>query len=401
MDINRIAMLGNKDHGKSTLIGSLMLATHSASEARIKDAKEASKKIGVKFEPAFLLDSFYEEREGGLTIDTTRAQLRYKNKAFEFIDVPGHEELIKNMISGASYASAAILLVSAKNGEAISPQTKRHVYLANMLGIKKLVVAINKMDTVNYEKSKFDSLVKELDIEKLGYSNDNVAFVPISAYNNKNLISKAKEMKWYKGKPLLEELMALLKNKKQDRPEGMVALLQGSIELGSKKGIAAKVINGKMQKGSYFYAFEKDERYKIEELYAKGKQADVAKEGQNVIIYGKNLPDSGVIFEKESMIKPLKEVKARIFAVEDLPMPISIKIYGNAVKCNAMKIERIMDFEGKKSNGKNVKALEGADVVFSLKEPIAAMPFDIMPELGRLVIYKGDKFAGIGIVTQS
>ncbi len=401
MDIDRIAMLGNKDHGKSTLIGSLMLATHSASEARIKDAREASKKIGVKFEPAFLLDSFYEEREGGLTIDTTRAQLRYKNRAFEFIDVPGHEELIKNMISGASYASAAILLVSAKRGEAISPQTRRHVYLASMLGIKKLVVAINKMDTINYDKGKFDMLVKKLGIEKLGYDKDSVAFVPISAYSNKNLISKAKEMEWYKGKPLLEELMALLKNKKQEKPEGMVALLQGSMDLGNKNGIAAKIINGEMKKGSYFYAFGKGNKYKIDELYAKGRQAQAAKTGQNAVICGKGLPDSGVIFEKASMMNPSKEIKARVFAVEDVSLPISIRVSGNTVKCNAMKIESIMDFDSEEKKGKMIKALEGAEVTFSLEEPISAIPFDTISELGRLVLYKENRFAGIGIIIGS
>ncbi|EQD45119.1 translation elongation factor EF-1, subunit alpha, partial [mine drainage metagenome] len=143
MIVRRVTLLGHKDHGKSTLIGNLLISTKSVSEARVEDAKRTSIRLGRKFEPGFLLDSFEEEREGAMTIDTTRAQIKYRGSAFEFIDVPGHEELIKNMISGASYADSALLIVSAKKGEGITGQTRRHIFLAKMLGIERVVVAVN------------------------------------------------------------------------------------------------------------------------------------------------------------------------------------------------------------------------------------------------------------------
>ena len=134
--------MGEKDHGKSTLIGSLLIATGAATEHRINEAKKYSK--NGRFEPGYILDSFEEERAQEMTIDTTRAEMVYKGSLFEFIDVPGHLELIKNMMSGASHGEIAILMVSMKKGEGLQPQTKRHVYIANMLGIKGLIVAIKQ-----------------------------------------------------------------------------------------------------------------------------------------------------------------------------------------------------------------------------------------------------------------
>ena len=158
MEVKSITLLGDKDNGKSTTIGSMLILTKSVTEERVKEAKKISKELGRSFEPGFILDSFSEEREGGLTIDITRAQVAYKNHAFEFIDVPGHEEFIKNMISGASYASSALLIVSAKPQEGVKEQTKRHVFISRMLGIKNLVVAVNKMDAVKYKESAFKAI---------------------------------------------------------------------------------------------------------------------------------------------------------------------------------------------------------------------------------------------------
>src|SRR5271154_1586737 len=192
MDVTEVTLLGHKDHGKSTLIGNMLITTKSVSEQRINDAKKTSKKLGRNFEPGFILDSFEEEREGGLTIDTTRAQVLYKGNAFEFIDVPGHEELIKNMISGASNADFAVLMVSAKPDEGIRDQTFRHLYLAGMLGIKKILVAVNKMDKVGYEENRFDEIRSRIltFLIKTGFEKKNLYFVPISAYNAENLVSK-------------------------------------------------------------------------------------------------------------------------------------------------------------------------------------------------------------------
>ena len=138
MLVKRITLLGHKDHGKSTLIGNMLILTNRINPAKLQEAERTSAQIGTRFEPGYILDSFHEEREGGLTIDTTRTEkIPYNELAFEFIDVPGHEELIKNMISGASQADIAVLIVSAKADEGIREQTKRHLFVARMLGIRQ------------------------------------------------------------------------------------------------------------------------------------------------------------------------------------------------------------------------------------------------------------------------
>ncbi len=183
MKINRITLLGHKDHGKSTLIGNLLIKTNSVSEQRISEAKRISTELNKPFEPGFILDSFEEERREGLTIDTTRVQLKYKDAAFEFIDVPGHEELIKNMLSGASYADFALAVVSAASNEGIKDQTKRHIYIADLIGINRIVIAVNKMDKINYDEKRFNDIKNSLMhyFSKVGINKRNIIFIPISA----------------------------------------------------------------------------------------------------------------------------------------------------------------------------------------------------------------------------
>ena len=206
MNVRNITLLGHKDHGKSTLIGNLLILTNSVTQARIREAEKYSKRLHKNFEPAFILDSFHEERMEGLTIDITRVEIAYKDVAFSFIDVPGHEELIKNMISGASYASTALLLVSAQKDEGIRDQTKRHLFIAKMLGIDHLVVAVNKMDSVGYKKEQFDSIKEGMMefVKKIGFLDKDVSFVPVSARVGDNLVTKSAETKWYKGVSLIE-----------------------------------------------------------------------------------------------------------------------------------------------------------------------------------------------------
>ena len=200
-----LVVIGHKDHGKSTLIGRLLYDSKAILEQKLQEIQTELERSGKKeFEFAFLLDSLEEERKGGLTIDIIQTPFKSKKYAYTVIDCPGHREFIKKMLTGASQADAAVLVVSAKEG--IEAQTRQHAFLAKTLGITQLVVAINKMDQIGYQESVFAKTCQILDeiLKPMGFKR--VPNVPISALNGDNVFAKSKNMKWYNGLTLIDTL---------------------------------------------------------------------------------------------------------------------------------------------------------------------------------------------------
>ena len=209
METVHVTLLGHKDHGKSTLLGRLLFDTGQAKKDTLETLKEMAASSGKPFEFAHLLDSFMEERANEMTIDTTRATIKGELFLYEIIDVPGHKELIANMLSGASHASSAFLLISAKEG--IEEQTTDHLLLAQFLGLTSLTVLINKMDAVSYDEVVFRATEKQARtiLKEIGYATDRVAFIPISAREGENLVAQSARMSWYRGATVMDALNAL------------------------------------------------------------------------------------------------------------------------------------------------------------------------------------------------
>jgi elongation factor 1-alpha len=198
---------GHVDHGKSTLIGRLLYDSGSLEETELRKLKEKAKEMKKEtFEFAFVMDSLKEERERGLTIELMYKGFNTNKYYFTLIDVPGHRDFVKNMITGASQADAAVLVVSAKDG--IQDQTKEHLYLIKVLGLNQLLVAINKMDAVKYEEATYNKIKEEVSkiLTQLGYKADQIPFIPLSAYMGDNVVKKSANMDWYKGPTLIEAL---------------------------------------------------------------------------------------------------------------------------------------------------------------------------------------------------
>ncbi|MEE9323020.1 MAG: translation elongation factor EF-1 subunit alpha [Candidatus Aenigmarchaeota archaeon] len=198
---------GHVDHGKSTLIGRLLFDSGALDENEMRKLKEKAKELKKEtFEFAFVMDNLKEERERGLTIDLMHKEFKTDKFYFTVIDCPGHRDFVKNMITGASQADAAILVVSAKDG--IQEQTREHLYLAKVLGIGQIVVAINKMDAVNYEQATFNKIKDEVTklLQTLGYKTENMPVVPCSAYVGDNVVKKSDNMGWYNGPTIIEAL---------------------------------------------------------------------------------------------------------------------------------------------------------------------------------------------------
>ncbi len=211
-----LVFIGHVDHGKSTTIGRLLYELGEVDERTIQKLKEEAEKLGkATFEFAYVMDRLKEERKRGLTIDISHTKLETPKYFFTIIDAPGHKDFIKNMITGASQADAAVLVVDVEERDekgGLMPQTKEHIFLARTLGIGQIIVAINKMDKVNYDQKKFEEtkeLVSKL-LKMVGYKDEQIIFVPISALYGENVVKKSDKMPWWNG-PTLVEAIDMLK----------------------------------------------------------------------------------------------------------------------------------------------------------------------------------------------
>ncbi len=205
-----LVTIGHVDHGKSTLIGRLLFDTGNMKEEDLRKLKEVAKEVKKEtFEFAFAMDKLKEERERGVTIDIMHQRFNTPKYYFTVIDAPGHRDFVKNMITGASQADAAILVVSAKDG--VQEQTKEHTFLIKVLGVGQIIVSINKMDAIDYDESKYNQV--KADVEKLlksvGYDTSKILFIPTSAYKGDNVAKNTENLKWFKGQTLYEALDTL------------------------------------------------------------------------------------------------------------------------------------------------------------------------------------------------
>jgi len=206
-----VAFIGHVDHGKSTAIGRLLYEVGEIPEHIIeKYRKEAQEKGKATFEFAWVMDRLKEERERGLTIDVAHRKFQTDKYYITIVDCPGHRDFIKNMITGASQADAAVLVMDVV--EKVQPQTREHIFLARTLGINQLIVLINKMDRVNYDKKEYEAAKEALSklLKGVGYKVEEIPFIPASAYYGDNITKKSQKMPWYNG-PTLFEAFNLLK----------------------------------------------------------------------------------------------------------------------------------------------------------------------------------------------
>ncbi|WP_135853987.1 translation elongation factor EF-1 subunit alpha [Halorussus salinus] len=205
-----LAIIGHVDHGKSTLVGRLLYETGSVPEHIIEQHKEEAEEKGKGgFEFAYVMDNLAEERERGVTIDIAHQEFQTDEYYFTIVDTPGHRDFVKNMITGASQADNAVLVVGADDG--VQPQTQEHVFLARTLGINELIVAVNKMDAVEYDENRYREVVTEVTdlLNQVQFNTEDASFIPISALEGDNIVERSGNMEWYDGELVLEALNGL------------------------------------------------------------------------------------------------------------------------------------------------------------------------------------------------
>src|SRR5688572_9484862 len=202
----KLVIVGHVDHGKSTLVGRLLHETGALPDGKVKAVQAMSEKRGMPFEWAFVIDAMQAERDQGITIDTTQIRFASEKRNYILIDAPGHKEFLKNMVSGAASADAVVLVIDAHEG--VQEQTRRHAYLLRLLGIPRIVVALNKMDLVNYDQGRFNEVTAEIRayLRSIGVPAGETLYIPVAAREGANLTAKPADMGWYQGPTLLEAL---------------------------------------------------------------------------------------------------------------------------------------------------------------------------------------------------
>jgi elongation factor 1-alpha len=202
-----LAIIGHVDHGKSTLVGRLLFETGSVPEHVIEQHREEAEEKGKGgFEFAYVMDNLAEERERGVTIDIAHQEFDTDEYYFTIVDTPGHRDFVKNMITGASQADNAVLVVAADDG--VQPQTQEHVFLSRTLGINELIIAVNKMDLVDYDQDDYEQVKSEVStlIKEVQFNPDNTTFIPTSAFEGDNVAELSDNTPWYDDGTLLEAL---------------------------------------------------------------------------------------------------------------------------------------------------------------------------------------------------
>ncbi|MBW2970116.1 translation elongation factor EF-1 subunit alpha [Candidatus Woesearchaeota archaeon] len=209
-----IVFVGHVDHGKSTTVGRMLFDSGTIDEQTMRKLKEKAEELGKGgFEFAFVMDNLKEERERGVTIDLCHKKFTTQKFDFTIIDAPGHRDFIKNMITGASQADAAVLVIGS---EGVQAQTKEHAFLCKTLGVQQMIVACNKMDLNNYDEAKFNAIKKDAEalLKSVGYKIDEVQIIPIASFPGENVVKNLGKMPWYKGSTLLQALDNLKERQK-------------------------------------------------------------------------------------------------------------------------------------------------------------------------------------------
>ncbi len=404
-----VVIVGHVDHGKSTLVGRLLADTGSLPEGKLEAVKANCKRNAKPFEYAFLLDALKDEQAQGITIDTARSFFKSPKRDYIIIDAPGHIEFLKNMISGAARAEAALLLIDAHEG--IKENSKRHGYMMRFLGIKNLAVCVNKMDLVGYDQKAFEQIkndylkfLKEINLVPQ-------AFIPIAAFHGDNMIGPSSKMPWYKGGSVLDVLDGFKKAAPADLlPFRMPVqdIYKFTEEGDERRIVAGRVETGTIKVGEdvVFLPSGKKNRIKTVE-YFNGPQRQEAFAGQSV----------GFTYDTEIYIRPgeilckLSEkpphvgnkFRANIFWMGKQLLvkgkTYKLKIATQQVPVVVSEIVHVLNAAELASSQKpHVDRHEVAEIIFETLKPIA---FDAVVDsapTGRFVLVDNYEIAGGGII---
>jgi len=400
----RIAFVGHVDHGKSTLIGRLLCDTGSIPPDRVEEARAAAESQGRGMELAHLLDQLREEREQARTIDTAQLLVRTVGRDYAVIDAPGHREFLRNALSGASQADAAVLVVDASQG--IGEQTRRHAILLSLLGIRRCIAAANKMDLVGWSETRFGEMreaIGEL-LAKAGL--DGAACVPACATLGDNVAARSGRMPWYGGPSLLEALAAIPAARDAERP--LRFCVQDVYAFDGRRIAAGRMESGMLGPGSPVVILPEGRVAQVLSIERFASARTIAEAGECV---GLTLPEDvpvrrgQVLCDPQDVPRLASELAVRLFWASPGPLRRGERLVGRLAtqeaECRVRRIRRRIDsasLDVLEEDAERLEEAEVGDVDLALSPPLVAEAFSAMPPLGRLVLEREGRTAAAGTV---
>jgi bifunctional enzyme CysN/CysC len=403
----KIVFVGHVDHGKSTLIGRILHDTGSLPEGKVQEIKKACAAEGMGFEFAFLLDALLEEQKQNVTIDTTEIPFRTPRRQYAIIDAPGHKEFLKNMITGASRADAAILVISADEG--VREQSRRHAYLLSMLGIKHVIVVVNKMDLVDYSEERFREIEREYRkfLRELGL--DARTFIPASAREGENVAQASMKMKWYCAASVLEAL-DLLEPQKGDIDLPLRFCVQDVYRFDGRRIIAGRIETGMLRVGDQLVFSPANKSSVVATIERWNAQENnrpaVAGDSIGITLSEQIFVERGYVASRENET-PIEANRfhADLFWIVREPLHVghlySLRLATQDVKCEVVSIERVMDsstLETKSDGREQLERNEIGRLTIQTRGPLVIDNHDRIPNLGRFVIIDDGKICAGGTI---
>ena len=411
LNLLRFITCGSVDDGKSTLIGRMLYESQMIFDDQVASLKNDSKKYGTQGENidfALLVDGLSAEREQGITIDVAYRFFSSSKRKFIVADTPGHEQYTRNMATGASTAELAILLVDARNG--ILTQTKRHSFIVSLLGIKDIILAVNKMDLVNYDKKIYEKISSEYKLFSKKLNFKNIQSIPISALKGDNIHKKSKYMKWYNDKTLFDYLETT-KTKIQSSDRFVLPVQSVNRPNLNFRGYSGTIAEGKIRKGDELISLPSNQKVKVKDIFVGERSLKTASFKQSITLtIDKEIDTSrgDILCSKNSSVDMADQFNMNIIWMSEdkgfTGRTYLAKIHNISTSIKIMNIKKIYDVNTLEfTAGNELKLNDVAEISISFNKTVPFSTFKENKILGSLIIIDpiNNQTIGMGMINFS
>ena len=411
LNLLRFITCGSVDDGKSTLIGRMLYESQMIFDDQVASLKNDSKKYGTQGENidfALLVDGLSAEREQGITIDVAYRFFSSSKRKFIVADTPGHEQYTRNMATGASTAELAILLVDARNG--ILTQTKRHSFIVSLLGIKNIILAINKMDLVNYDKNIYEKISSEYKLFSKKLNFKNIQSIPISALKGDNIHKKSKYMKWYNDKTLFDYLETT-KTKIQNSDSFVLPVQSVNRPNLNFRGYSGTIAEGKIRKGDELISLPSNQKVKVKDIFVGERSLKTANLKQSITLtIDKEIDTSrgDILCSKNSTVDMADQFNVNVIWMSEdkgfTGRTYLAKIHNISTSIKIMNIKKIYDVNTLEfTAGNELKLNDVAEISISFNKTVPFSTFKENKILGSLIIIDpiNNQTIGMGMINFS